>query len=90
MLTELYELPLIWLSIISFSLGLLLMMPFLLLLKKSILKSHRIILTQFLIDFDIDRKIIIHLILGLIFNQIILGQDNPNIVLVVMDDMRFD
>lgn len=47
MLTELYELPLIWLSIISFS-------------------------------------------IGLIFNQIVLGQDNPNIVLVVMDDMRFD
>jgi hypothetical protein len=35
-------------------------------------------------------KIIIHLILGMIFNQIVLGQDNPNIVLVVMDDMRFD
>ena len=35
-------------------------------------------------------KLIISLLLGLIFNQIVVGQDNPNIVLVVIDDMRFD
>ena len=35
-------------------------------------------------------KLIIPLLLGLIFNQIVVGQDNPNIVLVVIDDMRFD
>jgi len=39
MLTELYELQLIWLSVTSFSLGLLLMIPFLLFLKRSVLKS---------------------------------------------------
>ena len=40
MLTELYELPLVWLSITSFGFGLLLMTPFLLLLKKYFFKKQ--------------------------------------------------
>ena len=35
-------------------------------------------------------KIIIPLILGVFFNQIVVGQENQNIVLIVIDDMRYD